>query len=142
MKKAVVSVLVLLGTFALFFYFSQPQEGDQSGTITIKVYDETNQVVIDDVISFTNTKTLFQILDEEYSIGCANSAYQLDETCSFKQLNSHIVLSINDVITDWMNSYLEISIDGTRSNYGVDLIEVKDGSVYEFKFTDLGGDDS
>ena len=142
MKKVIISIIVLLSLTVIFFYFSQPQSGDNQGVITVRVIDQDNNVVIDDEITFTEEVSLFEILQDNYDIGCANSSYIIDYTCSFKQLNSHIVLGIEDMETDWYGSYLQIFINDEASIYGVDLILVEDETIYEFRYIDLGGDDS
>ncbi len=141
MKKMILSFIVIAISASLYFYFSQASDdGDKLGEITIKVYDENNSLVIEDTISFTDENTLFDVLTENYTIGCADRHYKIDYDCEFISINSHIILAINDVETDWYGSYLQIFIDGSPSNYGVDLINITDNSVYEFKYVDLGGE--
>jgi len=139
MKKIVIILVVLGFSFIGYTYASTPLSGDVQGGIHIEVIDETGETIINDYYVFEEEGSLFEILQENYSIGCADSSFQLDDTCSYEALNNHMILAIEDVETDWYNSFLEITIDGEKSQYGVDSIMVEDETVYTFTYTSLGG---
>jgi hypothetical protein len=139
MKKILIVLVTIVAGYFAAIYFLEPVEGDIEGGVTIILIDEDGEVISDVRYDFEEETTLFQLLDREYDLACASSSYQPDETCSFVQLNSHILLEIDELKTNWTTSYIQILIDDTPSNYGVDRILLTDNTSYTFKYVDLGG---
>jgi hypothetical protein len=139
MKKILIVLVTIVAGYFAAIYFLEPVEGDIEGGVTIILIDEDGEVISDVRYDFEEETTLFQLLDREYDLACASSSYQPDETCSFVQLNSHILLEIDELKTNWTTSYIQIIIDDTPSNYGVDRILLTDNTSYTFKYVDLGG---
>jgi hypothetical protein len=139
MKKIIIILVVLGISFVGYTYASTPLSGDVQGGIHIEVVDEVGVTIISDYYDFEEEVSLFDILQENYALGCADSGFKMDDTCSYKVLNNHMILAIEDVETDWYNSFLEITINGDESQYGVDSIMVEDDTVYTFTYTSLGG---
>ena len=124
MKKVFLSIVVIGLLLGTYFLVSQPQSGDELGSVTIKVIDQNGLEVINDTISFDSEMSLFELINNEYSIGCANTSYQVDLTCDHSFINGHVVLSIETVSTDWFGSYLKIVIDD------IDIT----GNIYELLY--------
>lgn len=139
MKKILIVLVTIVAGYFAAIYFLEPVEGDIEGGVTIILIDEDGEVISDVRYDFEEETTLFQLLDREYDLACASSSYRPDETCSFVQLNSHILLEIDELKTNWTTSYIQIIIDDTPSNYGVDRILLTDNTSYTFKYVDLGG---
>ena len=89
---------------------------------------------------FTNEDTLFNILEENYEVGCANSSFQLSDVCEKGMFSSRIILEIDTLKTDWRNSYISIYENGEYSVHGIDDISLNDGDIFEFEFKLVGGD--
>lgn len=145
--KILITIFVLLLLYLSYRYFNQPKGAKYDGTITIIVINKENEEVIYDDIEYQAKKadgtmnTLFDILNDHYQLTCLNAQnYQPDTTCGPQSngINGKIILSINDVQTDWNNHYLAIYINGVYSNRGVSQIEFKDGDVIEFKYKTTG----
>ena len=141
MKKLIMIVVVLGLGFIGYMYASTPLRGDEQGGVHIEVINDLGEVAINDYYEFTEETTLFDLLEQNYEIGCADSGYSVDYTCEYTTFNSHVILVVEDVETDWENSFLEIKIDDVKSNYGVDLIMLEDNTTYTLTYTSLGGDE-
>lgn len=139
MKKIIIVVFVILAGYLSVSYFSTPSSGDSEGGITIILIDKEQNIISEETYLFESEITLFEFMQTRYDLGCANNSYRLDETCSFTMLDNHIILGIDDVVTDWTSSYIQIYIDDAPSEYGVDLIALKNNTTYTFKYVDLGG---
>lgn len=141
MKKLIMILIVLGLGYIGYAYTSTPLSGDVQGGVHLLVIDQSGETVIDDYYEFENQTSLFDLLQENYTIGCADSSYEIDYTCEYAELNGHMVLSVNDVETNWYNSFLEITVDGVYSNYGADKIMLEDDTTYTLTYTSLGGDE-
>jgi len=139
MRKIIMIIIVLGLSFIGYTYASTPLSGDDQGGIKIEVVNDLGEVVVRDSYDFIEETSLYDILHDNYTVGCASSSYDLDYSCNYESFNSHIVLAIDDVETDWYNSFLEITINGEKSVYGVDSIMVEDDTTYKFTYTSLGG---
>jgi hypothetical protein len=128
-------------SYFVYFSFLTPSDNDSdSGYVSIVLMDESNTIIIDDVHYFEGTVTLYELLQSEYDIACASPNYAIDYDCGFTMLNSHIILGIEEIETDWINTYLKIYINDEESNFGVDLIYLNDESEYVFIVTQVGGE--
>ena len=139
MNIELASTCVLYFSIVGYLYTSTPASGDEQGGIHIEVVDQNGVIVVNDYYDFEEKISLFDILNENYQIGCADSSYNIDYTCEFEVLNNHMILAIESVETDWYNSFLEITINGVESQYGVDSIMLEDDMVYRLQYTSLGG---
>lgn len=139
MKKVIIILAVLLAGFLGYEYFSQTTSGDTEGGITVQVIDESGEIVSERNFVFEEEQSLFELMNENYDLGCADSSYKLDEECEFIQLNSHMILKIDTVETDWYGSYLQILVNDVPSVYGADGVMLEDNTTYTFKYVDLGG---
>lgn len=136
MKKVMITFAALI-VAGLAFWFSSINRNDSLGHISITVSNELNEIVIDDSFDFTDDDTLLDILIDNYEIGCADSSYNISDTCD--SMTGNIVLKINDVETDWDNNYIAIYVNDIYSVYGIESIVLHDGDVYNFSFTEVGG---
>jgi hypothetical protein len=139
MKKILIVLVTIVAGYFATSYFLEPVEGDIEGGVTIVLIDENSEIISETLFAFEEETTLFQLMNREYELTCADSSYQPDDTCSFVQLNSHMLLEIDELETNWTNSYIQIFIEDTPSNYGVDRILLTDNTTYTFKYVDLGG---
>ena len=122
MRKIIMIIIVLGLSFIGYTYASTPLSGDDQGGIKIEVVNDLGEVVVRDSYDFIEETSLYDILHDNYTVGCASSSYDLDYSCNYESFNSHIVLAIDDVETDWYNSFLEITINGEKSVYGVHYV--------------------
>ena len=139
MKKVLIVLVVIIAGYFSAAYFLTPVEGDVEGGVTIILIDEFGNEISNETFDFESEMSLFELLNIEYDISCADSGYQADETCDFEQLGSHIILEIDELQTDWNSSYIQIFVGETASNFGIDRIMLEDNTTYVFKYVDLGG---
>ena len=83
---------------------------------------------------------MYDLLNENYELGCANSSYQLSTECPSGIFSSRILLKIDDLETDWRNSYIAIYENDEYSVLGIDYIYLNDGDVFVFEYILVGGD--
>ncbi len=140
MKKLVISIFAIILVVASFIIFSQLNKNDSTGEITIIVVDEIGDTISNKTYDFTESDTLFSILDENYEIGCADSSYNITSECEILLFNSRAILQIDTLVTDWTNSYIGIYINDEYSNYGIDSISLNDGDVFRFEYKLVGDD--
>jgi hypothetical protein len=139
MKKVIVLVVIVAIGFFGYDFFSRLPEADEMGNFTIILVDENGDIVHNEVHEFYQETGLFDVLDQQYRVGCANLSYQIDETCETVFPNGHVLLKIDDIETDWYGSYIQIYVNDLPSEYGIDQIMVNNGDVYKFVYVDLGG---
>jgi hypothetical protein len=140
MSKILVKIFISLiaATALLLVFFLLDNRGSKAdGEFDFILYNEFDEVVIDDRLEFKEGQVLFDVLEKEYAIVCAGPLYQKDESCSYEFVNGHVILEIEAVKTNWYDSFLEVYINGVHSNYGVSLIELHDNDLIEIKWTDV-----
>ena len=140
MKKLGVSLIVLIVVTASFIAFSQLNKNDPIGEITIVVIDEIGDTLSNKTYAFTESDTLFSILEENYEIGCADSSYHITTVCDPLLFSSRVILKIDSVETDWTNTFIAIYKNDEYSNLGLDSISLNDGDVFRFEYQEVGGE--
>ena len=140
MKKVLISLVTLLLLIGSFLALSFFDFSDTEGTITITLKDEIGDIVSSKGYDFNSDDTLFDILNNNYDLGCANSSYQVSDVCDASLFSSRVILKIDDIETDWRNSYIAIYENGEYSNLGIDYISINDGDVFVFEYKIVGGD--
>jgi hypothetical protein len=136
MKKVLVTMIVL-ALASVTFWYSTTLNNEVAGDITIIVIDEAGAEVVHDTFSFAQEDTLFEILDQHYEIGCANHAYDLTSECN-ESLTGRVILQIEDVVTDWDNTFIAIYINDEYAQFGVDMVSMHDQDIYRFEYTEVG----
>ena len=136
MKKLLVTIIVL-ALASVTFWYSTTLENDAAGEITIILIDDQGEEVLNDVYQFEAEDTLFEILNENYQVGCANATYDLSSECT-ESLTGRVILQIEDVVTDWDNTFIAIYINDEYSQFGVDSISLHDQDVIKFEYTEVG----
>lgn len=110
----VVSLLIIIGT--MVFYGLRKEEPNESGNFTLVIADIDENIVFDDVLSFSGNETLYDVIARNFKITCANKNYEKDENCSytFPLLNSKVILGIKvgniSLDTDFKTSFLAIEV--------------------------------
>ena len=142
MKKIILTAIAIITLVIGFFAFSQTYN-DVVGEITIIVVDEIDDAISDDIyeFEFTQSDSLFSILDDNFEVGCADSSYNMTTACEPLLFGSRVILKIDTLETDWNNSYISIYENGEYSNLGIDSISLNDGDIFRFVYTLVGGDE-
>ena len=97
-------------------------EDDNSYTITLKVYYENNELVIDDTLTFNEDETLLSLMERTYKITTRKDGL------------TYAVLSINEYTSDFYSSYFSLYIDGKYSSVGANNIILTGGLSVEWKW--------
>ena len=142
MKKIILTAIAIITLVIGFFAFSQTYN-DVVGEITIIVVDEIDDTISADIyeFEFTQSDSLFSILDDNFEVGCADSSYNMTTECEPLLFGSRVILKIDTLETDWNNSYISIYENGEYSNLGIDSISLNDGDIFRFVYTLVGGDE-
>ncbi len=140
MKKVLISFVALALIISSFLALSYFDFSDTKGTITITLIDEIGDTISSIEYEFNSQDTLFDILDENFSLGCTDSGYRLSTECEPKLVGSRILLKIDSLETDWRNSYIAIYENDEYSVLGIDNISINDGDVFVFQYKIVGGD--
>ncbi len=138
MKKLIITSILIVFALSSFFISDLLKQNDSDGKITIVLVDQIGDIVSRESYAFDETDTLFGILKENYEVGCADSSFHLSSECQKLPLGSRVLLKIDNVETDWMNTFIAIYINDEYSNYGIDNIPLKNGDVIKFEYTVVG----
>jgi len=134
--KIILTLAVLLFGFLIIEFVFDRDLIHEAGEVELIIMNENEEVVFHEILPYQENQSFFEILDDRFTLTCANQFYQPDDTCSFKfnvmGQENHVVLGIKsddfEVITDWDNTFLNIEVysDGTfvDANQGFDMIEL------------------
>jgi hypothetical protein len=136
MKKVVISIAVL-AVAAFVFFLNGINRNDEIGDVTIIIVNELGETLSNKEYGFTEEDSLFELLNDEFELGCADNSYKLSDDCTEK-LGGRVLMKIDSVQTDWMNTYLAIYINEEYSTLGIDNIPLVDGNTYKFEHTEVG----
>ena len=98
-QNILIGIISVIGVaiIVLMLFISQLDkkvaDDDNSYTITLKVYYENEELVIDDKLTFNENETLLSLMDRTYEITVKQDAV------------STAILSINEYTTDFYSSY-------------------------------------
>ncbi|MFW5842138.1 MAG: hypothetical protein ACOCU2_02480 [Bacillota bacterium] len=160
MKKIIITLSVIIAMTLVYFFVSSYtpyDEGDPDGHMTVMVINRHGNTVIDDTFAFYDDDTLYDILHSNYHVESKSMDLTIwnENTLSFNQVSSRIILSIGSVETDFETAYLKISIkrplsddpntyDTEVAKTGVDGLPLYDDATYIFEYEriSMGGDTS
>lgn len=137
MKKIVLTVVALFVAAGGFFVQAQLLENDEAGSITITIIDDQQEVYKTTDITFVEDDSLLGVMEDEFTVSCADNNYQ-PTTCGNAGMMGHVILEIDTISTDWINTYFAIYINDEYSTYGVDDVTLNDGNTYTFEYTEVG----
>lgn len=136
--KIVLTLAVLLFGFLVIEFVFDRDLIHEAGEIELLIMNEDQVILFHEILPYEENESFFELLNERFTLTCANQFYQPDNTCSY-QFNvmgqeNHVVLGIKsddfEVITDWDNTFLNIEIyDGKNfidANQGFDMIELNE----------------
>jgi len=139
MKKVFVTIFVLALALVGFFVLRDQRVDHDAGQVRIVIHDG-EYLVGENSLSFSEGDSLFDILKREYSLLCANAAYQPTEDCNELLFGSPVILGIDEVVTNWTSSYFAIYINDEYSTLGVGNVYVEDGDMVRLQVQYLGGE--
>lgn len=135
--RIILSLVAILGVAIFISKYSNEEKVESDGSITFILIDENGQESIKANIDFFIGDTLFDVLNREFAIVCADEFYERDETCSHESIYGKAVLEIESVITDWNNNFLGLYKNDEYASYGVSKLSFTSGDIITFKWTPL-----
>lgn len=139
MKKVIISITALVFLFASFFALEFLNENSVEGSLSIVLIDEFGETVFTNEYEFKKKDTLFDVLSKNHIVGCADSSYNISSNCDSNVFSKRVIMKIDDVETDWTNSYFAIYINDTYAILGIDDLNMYDGDIIKFEYKLTGG---
>lgn len=139
MQKVFVTLAMMAIMAIALFLYDQSLENSTAGTLTITLSD-AGETIHEASHPFTEDDTLYTLLDAHYEIRCADANYQPSDRCeslSFTGVEGRILMHVNELETDWFTSYIEISLNGQKANYGMDQLPLDDGDWVDLNAVQL-----
>lgn len=139
MRKIWVTIGSMVLLAAALFIYDLSLEPNSAGTLTLTL-SEAGVLVQEADHNFTEDDTLYTLLERHYDIACADPSYAPSDACeplSFSGVEGRILMHVNELETDWFTSYLEISVNGNKANYGIDQLPLKDGDIIDLNAVSL-----
>ena len=130
-QNILIGIISVIGVaiIVLMLFISQLDkkvaEDDNTYTITLKVYYENDELVIDDTLDFKENETLLSLMDRTYEITTRQDAV------------GSAILSINEYTSDFVNSYFSLYVNGTYSAVGAKDLILTGGLLVEWKWIEL-----
>lgn len=136
--KIILTLAVLLFGFLVIEFVFDRDLIHEAGEVELIIMNENEEVLFHEILPYLENESFFEILDDRFTLTCANQFYQPDDTCSFKfnvmGQENHVILGIKsddfEVITDWDNTFLNIEVYSNGifvdANQGFDMIELDD----------------
>lgn len=134
--KIILTFAVLLFGFLIIEFVFDRDLIHEAGEIELIIMDENQEILFHEILPYEENQTFFDVLNERFTLTCANQFYQPDDTCSFKfnvmGQENHVVLGIKseafEIVTDWDSTFLNIEIYNGENfidaNQGFDMIEL------------------
>jgi hypothetical protein len=135
--KVLITIITVLIAVISVKLLVPDQAAQTDGEITFILEDADKNEVIHEVLYYYEGDTLFDILNREYTLVCADIEYDADSTCSYESPYGKAILEINTVKSDWYNNFLALYINDEYATYGVSKLPYKSGDVIVFKWTSL-----
>lgn len=133
MKKAFVTIGMMVGLAVSLFLYDQTLPTPTAGSVTI-VLSEAGDPLQETMHAFTESDTLFSVLDAHYDIACADREFQPTTSCeplSFSGVEGRILLEIGPLKSDWFTSYIALNVNGEHAAYGIDQLSLEPGDTIE-----------
>ena len=130
-SRIVYTLLAVLLVVAIF-YILKDEGATGQGSIDITIYDQSETVVSSESHLFYEGDTLFKVMDRHYDLICADAQYNKDEACETTFAGRHILLGIDEVLTDWNQTFLYLEVNRTMATRGVDDVALEDNYDYAF----------
>ncbi len=135
MKRTVLGIMLFLVTFPILFgcaFAATTASG--IGNITFELYDSEGTMVVSKDVTYYQGDTLLGLLQEEFTVYCADDTGAPSESCDFVGLYGVYVMGINDVHAYENGTYIAFYINGEYAMTGIDSTDIVDGYLYQFKY--------
>lgn len=126
MKKLIIKIIISLiligisiGTFIIVNNINNKRENEAN--INISLYDINDELISSKDIIAKKDDKLLDILNNNYKIRTSESIY------------GAIIYDIDEIKTDFKNTYIAIYVDDKYSNVGISGIKIYDGMKISFK---------
>lgn len=124
-KIAVAVIVLAIAITTIVIYKSQQEPAAEiSGTVTVELVPLSGESVTKE-LEYQTGDTLFGLLTENFEV-----TYEEDQF-------GVLLYGIDQIQTDFINTYVALYINGAYSNYGISSISLEDGAVYSFRETKI-----
>lgn len=113
-------IIIILSLFIVIsvtlIYTLYKNKGSEAGYFSLIILNEDESIVYDETLLFSDGESLYDAMERNFKLICANKNYEKDETCSytFPFAQSKVILGIevNNIVleTDFKTTFLEIQI--------------------------------
>lgn len=135
-KKLIIDILIVVlcigSMIGVFAYIKNKNlskdfnEKEANEHIVFKLYDENNELVINDELKFSEGENIYNILERNYTLVIKESVGV-----------GKAIIEVNEYKTNWIDNYFAFYVDGAYSNYGVEGVKAKDKMEIKFVWTKL-----
>lgn len=118
-----LSILLLVGWF-----FGRSFQAETAGTLHLVLVNQSTEVRRDEV-AYYQGDSLYDVLDRQYTVRCADAAYQPTAACeplAYSEFTGRILLEVDELKSNWRDTFIQIQINGTPAVYGVDQLRFND----------------
>lgn len=131
MKQRLFVSFVVLACAGLVFWL-WPEATSQEGFVTIQIMDRG--VLIREVeAELFEDDVLFDVLERHFDVVCATPSYSTDGSCQPRLIvgrsGGRVLLSLDELETDWFSDFLQIRLNEIPAQYGVDTLVLEDGDT-------------
>lgn len=135
MKRTVLGFLLFLIVFLGLVGCAQTTPTAVGlGDVTIEVYDSENTLVAEKDVEFQEGDTLLSILQDNFTVYCADENNSPDDTCSYDSGFGVWLMGLDNVQAFDDAGYIAFYINGEYASTGVSATELVDGNTYTFKY--------
>jgi hypothetical protein len=130
MKRLGLTLSAITIFIGASFFLGRQFQAESSGTLTIVLVAE--EEISRQQVSYQEGDTLYDILTAHYTVYCANAQYLPDETCEilfYTRFSGRILLGIDDLMSNWTDTYIQIQINGVKAEEGMDQLKFTDKDI-------------
>ena len=104
------------------------------GQITFELYDSEGSIVATKEVSYQSGDTLLGLLMDEFTVYCQDEQGSPSETCDYVGPYGTYIMGLDDVHAFENGTYIAFYINGEYAMTGIDVTNIEDGFVYQFKY--------
>ncbi len=121
--KIILTIVVLLLGYLIIDVVFDRNLIHEAGEIELIIVDEHQEIVYHNILPYEKDQTFFDLLNQKFTLTCANRFYNPDSTCSYEfnimGQSNYVILGIKsdtfEIMTDWSKTFIKIEVyDGEK----------------------------
>lgn len=128
MKRIGLTLIAITILSITGLVFGAQFQANMDGEVTIILIDGETEISRN-THAFNEGDTLYDLLSKNYQIYCADRNYQKDDMCApvaFAEITGRILLGINDLESNWSDTFIQIQLNGAPATAGMDQLQFTD----------------